>query len=442
MQKPSLVVPRKPLVCSHRTAFEARSQNDIIYMATRRHEASSLSSCWMAIYTAMFAAGLALAWSLPDAVTAEARRMQRWIQSAERIRQTSRAAPRDWATVDAEARFPAALVENSRQCTRMPMADALQLGAEALQASDPMLLTNASHGWRLHEWALNWEALAESIGEASPLRMKLFPTDVAGPTLDVEHGAMVEPANHGVFFSDYLTLLDRLAVTEELGVYVAQMMLFEEPWRSTLLSQVCLPSALPPSHIDFVGAWLGGHSVKNGLHFDHFDNLLYQITGRKRALLYPPEDAPNLYYGGELSGTQGGAVPTRRHQLEFDSKGTRFPTGFARTTRPDAARSNVAMIDVFDPKVGSETHLAVRDASPMLCELGEGDALFIPRRWHHSVISTSRRGQRPRNVAINLWYRRSEEDTRNPKSSPRREREAGGPGALEAAFQQEGCPRE
>jgi ribosomal protein L16 Arg81 hydroxylase len=36
--------------------------------------------------------------------------------------------------------------------------------------------------------------------------------------------------------------------------------------------------------------------MKNGLHFDNFDNLLHQLRGTKRALLLPPDDTPHLYY--------------------------------------------------------------------------------------------------------------------------------------------------
>ena len=66
---------------------------------------------------------------------------------------------------------------------------------------------------------------------------------MAHPTIDVERKALVEPAASGVYFRDYLALLDRLRTTEEFAVYVAQLNLLRLP---PLLKQVCLPQALPP----------------------------------------------------------------------------------------------------------------------------------------------------------------------------------------------------
>jgi len=60
----------------------------------------------------------------------------------------------------------------------------------------------------------------------------------------------------------------------------------------------------------------------------------------------------------------------------------------------------VAKINVFSPSVLT-THPKVAAASPLVCELRAGDALFIPKGWHHAVISTSPTLRR--NMAINLW---------------------------------------
>jgi len=74
---------------------------------------------------------------------------------------------------------------------------------------------------------------------------------------------------------------------------VAQLNLLRLP---SLLRQVCLPKALPGAKLSMTNLWLGGRSMKNGLHFDNFDNLLHQLRGTKRALLLPPDDTPHLYY--------------------------------------------------------------------------------------------------------------------------------------------------
>jgi len=224
------------------------------------------------------------------------------------------------------------------------------------------------------------------VGRA-PFRMLVMPHDVH-PTIDEAHAALVEPATSGIYFADYLRLLDRLAKTEEFAVYVAQLNLLRLP---NLLKQVCLPKALPGAKMSMANLWVGGRSMKNGLHFDNFDNLLHQLHGTKRALVLPPSDTPHLYY------TESGAN-IRRHSFTLDpATGT---ATFANETTHEQVRKNVAMINVFDERVGT-THPDVSRASPMICELSEGEALFMPKAWHHAVISSA---EGARNVAVNTWY--------------------------------------
>ena len=116
------------------------------------------------------------------------------------------------------------------------MADAVGMGSERLLEQGPTLLRNATHSWRLQVSLRSSErdaALSREVGDAA-MRMLVMPTDVH-PTLDVAHAALVEPAASGIFFGDYLRLLDRLQATEEFAVYVAQMNLLRLP---PLLKQV------------------------------------------------------------------------------------------------------------------------------------------------------------------------------------------------------------
>lgn len=219
--------------------------------------------------------------------------------------------------------------------------------------------------------------------------------------------ALVEPAATSAFFADYLRLLDRLADTEEFAVYVAQLNLLRVP---ALLRQVCLPKALPPSKLTMANFWVGGHSMKNGLHFDNYDNLLFQLAGSKRTLLFPPADSPHLYYSSE-------GVNIRRHAFSLAD-------GFANETVHEAQRKNVAWINVFDEEVGS-THPTIHEASPSVCELNAGEALFLPKGWHHAVISAA---EGRRNVAVNAWYDLRGQSTPLERVS-----------SLEEMFQPDGC---
>ena len=65
----------------------------------------------------------------------------------------------------------------------------------------------------------------------------------------------------------------------------------------------------------------------------------------------------------------------------------------------------------------------VKKASPTICELDEGEALFLPRGWHHAVISAS---PAERNLAVNLWYDLQAKEGSQVSS-------------YDPMFQQEGC---
>jgi len=224
-------------------------------------------------------------------IATEAKRFATWLETATPP-ETCAASARDWPAIKASAVYPEAFERSPgvQPCHRVPYELAVEMGFVKLLERGPLVLTNATLGWRLHE--LTDEALVEAVGNA-PFRMLVMPKDVH-PILPPDHpGSIVDPAASGIHFRDYLKLLDRLALTEEFAVYVAQLNLLRLP---SLLRQVCLPKALPGAKLSMTNLWLGGRSMKNGLHFDNFDNLLHQLRGTKRALLLPPDDTPHLYY--------------------------------------------------------------------------------------------------------------------------------------------------
>ena len=87
------------------------------------------------------------------------------------------------------------------------------------------------------------------------------------------------------------------------------------------------------------------------------DNLLIQVTGRKRVVLYSPKDATNLYLNGDKS-----------EILDIDN--------------PDLQK-----YPKFEKAVAYE------------CLLEPGEVLFIPALWFHNVISLDF------GVAVNVFWR-------------------------------------
>ena len=91
------------------------------------------------------------------------------------------------------------------------------------------------------------------------------------------------------------------------------------------------------------------------------DNVLVQLVGRKRIILFSPKDALNLYLNGDKS-----------EVLDMDSP-------------------NLQKFPKFQNAVKYE------------CVLNPGDAIFIPAMWFHNVIALDF------SVGINVFYKTLED---------------------------------
>jgi hypothetical protein len=170
-------------------------------------------------------------------------------------------------------------------------------------------------------------------------------------------------------------LLDRihqhLADEHPPGIYVG----------STTVDS-CLPGFRQENDLDLgafdplVSIWLG-NQTRVAAHFDSPDNIACCVAGRRRFILFPPEELENLYVG-PLDFTPAGQSPSLVdfHRPDFE----RFPR-FAKALR-----------------------------SAQLAELDPGDAIFIPSMWWHHVEALDRF-----NVLINYWWKRSPEFMGDPK---------------------------
>jgi hypothetical protein len=128
-----------------------------------------------------------------------------------------------------------------------------------------------------------------------------------------------------------------------------------------------LPGFLPTNPMPLLPGveprlWLGG-PVRTQLHHDRDHNLACVIAGRRRFVLFPPEQVGNLYVGPIDNPPPLSVVDVEAPDLE------RFPK-FAQ-----------ALL---------HAHCA---------QLAPGDALFIPRHWWHHVTSCD-----AYNAMINYWW--------------------------------------
>lgn len=107
--------------------------------------------------------------------------------------------------------------------------------------------------------------------------------------------------------------------------------------------------------------WFSATDNVTALHFDLPDNLVAQVHGTKRFILFPPRESKHVYAHPKLSSTP--------HLAHLDPE------------RPDLARYPEAT-----------------KARGFSCTLEPGDLLFIPSRWWHYA-----RSPEP-SVSVNFWW--------------------------------------
>jgi Cupin-like domain len=125
----------------------------------------------------------------------------------------------------------------------------------------------------------------------------------------------------------------------------------------------CNPAPFLPPQVQ-PRLWVGG-AVRTQTHHDPEHNLACVIAGRRRFLLFPPEQVANLYVG------------------PID-KPFPPPLSLVDPLAPDWERF---------PKF----QLALRAAR--VAYLEAGDAIFMPKYWWHHVTSLA-----PYNVLVNYWW--------------------------------------
>jgi hypothetical protein len=111
--------------------------------------------------------------------------------------------------------------------------------------------------------------------------------------------------------------------------------------------------------------WIGNRTEVS-THYDLSHNLACVVAGRRRFILFPPDQLPNLYVG-PLDNTMAGQ-----------------PASMVPIHAPDAER--------FPRFAEALSHA-------MVAELEPGDALYVPALWWHHVDALS-----PFNILINYWW--------------------------------------
>lgn len=114
-----------------------------------------------------------------------------------------------------------------------------------------------------------------------------------------------------------------------------------------------------------VSLWLGGKTTARA-HYDMSNNIAVSLVGRRRFILFPPDQVHNLY-PGPLSPTPGGQV--------------------------------ISMVDIHDPDLAAHPRFEAAAKSAEIAELEPGDLLLYPALWWHQVEAKD-----PFNILLNYWW--------------------------------------
>lgn len=114
--------------------------------------------------------------------------------------------------------------------------------------------------------------------------------------------------------------------------------------------------------------WIGGQS-RISAHYDFSENVACVVAGKRRFILFPPEQLPNLYLG---------------------------PIDFTPAGQP------ISLVDFSNPDFAEFPRFRDALKEARTAELEPGDALYIPGMWWHHVEALA-----PLNILVNYWYRRS-----------------------------------
>jgi hypothetical protein len=107
--------------------------------------------------------------------------------------------------------------------------------------------------------------------------------------------------------------------------------------------------------------WFGTEGNLSPLHYDMANNVFGQLQGRKRFLLFHPDDSDRLYPRD---------VRSRHH--------------------------NLSQLDPEQPDL--DRYPLLSEARPWTCEVGAGDLLFLPAFWWHQVRSLDV------GLSISVWW--------------------------------------
>jgi hypothetical protein len=260
--------------------------------------------------------------------------------------------------------------------TRSPFDDVARVGelggatpgafrAEIARHGRPLVIRGAVADWPLVEQARRSpEALVDYLTRLVSSQLVdtvIAPPETRGRLLyqedfsDLNHRRSLEKLPNVL-----RGLLKQMAEPEPVGISI-QGISAAEHFRGLEreISTDIVPAGTEPR------LWIG-NAVTVAPHFDAADNLACVAAGRRRFVLFPPDQVGNLYVG------------------PFDLTPAGVPVSTVPLDEPDLERW---------PRYANAL------AAAQVAELEPGDAIYIPYLWWHGVQSLE-----PLNMLVNYWW--------------------------------------
>lgn len=234
-----------------------------------------------------------------------------------------------------------------REVPRVALLSRPDFEREHLRAGAPVVVEGGAAGWPAWTPERLKQLLAGRKVKVASSEQEVFGYDDAGPAYAVEDLDFAEAAD----------LITRARPSPRRYYLMQQSIPREFP---ELAAQLAPPEyaggARTHPHL-----WFGTEGNLSPLHYDMANNLFGQLQGRKRFLLFHPDDSDRVYPRDARA---------RHHNL-----------GQADPERPDLDR-----------------HPLFAEARPWTCEVGAGDLLFLPAFWWHQVRSLDV------GVSVSVWW--------------------------------------
>jgi [protein]-arginine 3-hydroxylase / protease len=223
-----------------------------------------------------------------------------------------------------------------------------------LSSRKPVIITGKMSDWKaLSSWSFDYlnTVVGEKEVDIHISNNKIF-------NVDPDAGFTIRSKK--MKFSDFMEWIVQKKITEEY-YYLQQKpitIFFPE-----LAQDIEIPDYIDPKLFMITNLWVGIGGNISPLHHDMSENLLSQVRGRKRILLFEPNQTSLLYP---------------------------FP---AHSKIPYMSQINIEQPDIDKfPKF--------QKAKYMECLIEPGDMLFIPAFWWHQVYSLDEL-----NISVNFWWK-------------------------------------